>query len=318
MSGRIRSIKPEWLEDELMSAASSDARVLSIALILMADDYGNGRCHKANLSGRVFPPSSDSPEDLLRSYTRFAEALEEVLKIRFVGVYEVNGQHYFTIRKWKEHQKVNHPGKPLVPVPPEDLWKPSCVPLASLSPDLRPTTNDQRPTTNDQRPTTNDQRPTTNDQRPTTSASEFAQETSPVSTERPKQKPSDPLRRQLENSDQARKLFDVYRVEANRPNAQWDRQRQDLFQRLVAEDGLTEEQIRLVMAGAKLDEWAQSQNLSASHLFKTADTRERLMALARDPPRPKGVKNPRQPNAKGGFGEQFLAAAKGANANDGK
>lgn len=145
MAGRIRSIKPEWLEDEKMAMASSDARVLSIALILIADDYGNGRCCKANLSGRVFPPSGDSPEDLLRSYERFSEALKEVLSMGFAGTYTVAGQTYFSIRKWDEHQKVNHPGKPLVPNPPENLWNVSRESLESLLPDLRPTTNDQRP-----------------------------------------------------------------------------------------------------------------------------------------------------------------------------
>ena len=62
MAGRIRSIKPEWLEDERMVMASSDARVLSIALILMADDYGNGRCCKAAETDaiRVFVASSES------------------------------------------------------------------------------------------------------------------------------------------------------------------------------------------------------------------------------------------------------------------
>lgn len=275
MAGRIRSIKPEWLEDELMSGASSDARVLSISLILMADDYGNGRCHKSNLSGRVFPPSSDSPEDLLRSYTRFADALDEIVKIRFAGVYEVNGQHYFTIRKWKEHQKVSHPGKPLVPGPPEDFWNVSGNPRASLLPDLRPTTNDQRPG-------------------PTNGASELAQESPPASVSRPK--PRDPLRRQLEHSDGGRELFDAYRDEAAKPNTPWDLARQELFQRL-SEENVTVEDVRMVVRGAKLDDWAQRQNLSASHLLKTADTRERLIALARDPPRPKSTgPRPPQPN----------------------
>lgn len=158
MSGRIRSIKPEWLEDERMVAASSDARVLSIALILMADDYGNGRCHSASIASRVFPPSGESLESLLsasgesleslsQSYSRFAGALLELVQIRFCGVYSANGQHYFSIRNWKRHQKVNHPGKPMVPGPLESLWRDSGESLESLLPDLRPTTNDQRPTT---------------------------------------------------------------------------------------------------------------------------------------------------------------------------
>lgn len=111
MSGRIRSIKPDWLEDERMVLASSDARVLSVALILLADDYGNGRASVPLLVGRVFP--GKPPETL-------ANALEG-LTGWFVLLYEVGGQRYFHLRNWKKHQRVDHPGKPQVPPPPEGL-----------------------------------------------------------------------------------------------------------------------------------------------------------------------------------------------------
>lgn len=156
MSGRIRTIKPEWLEDEVMASASSDARVLSIALILMADDYGNGRCHQITMAARVFPVSGNSLESLQSSSERFLAALSELEAMRFVGLYGDERQHYFTIRNWDRHQKVNHPGKPLVPSPPEGFWELSREPqenlqsdsggfLESLLPDRRPTTDDRRP-----------------------------------------------------------------------------------------------------------------------------------------------------------------------------
>jgi hypothetical protein len=37
-----------------------------------------------------------------------------------VRLYTANGQRYFHIRNWKKHQKVDHPGKPIVPLPPEE------------------------------------------------------------------------------------------------------------------------------------------------------------------------------------------------------
>lgn len=107
MSGRIRSIKPEWLEDERMAMASSDARVLSIALLLLADDHGNGRASLVMLAGRVFPG---------KALETVAKALAE-LEGWFVSLYEVEGQHYFSIRNWEKHQKVDKPGKPRVPKP---------------------------------------------------------------------------------------------------------------------------------------------------------------------------------------------------------
>jgi hypothetical protein len=109
MSGRIRTVKPEWLEDELLVDCSSDARVLSIGLILLADDYGNGRAHVNGLTGKVFP---------CRDRKVAEQALAELVAIRFVTLYEVAGQHYFSIRNWKKHQRVDKPGRPTVPSPP--------------------------------------------------------------------------------------------------------------------------------------------------------------------------------------------------------
>lgn len=107
MSGRIRTIKPEWLEDERLVLASSDARVLSIALLLLADDYGNGRLVSQVLASRIFPASPGI----------FANALGELATAKYVQVYQVDGQTYFSIRNWARHQRVDKPGKPRVPAP---------------------------------------------------------------------------------------------------------------------------------------------------------------------------------------------------------
>lgn len=104
---RIRTVKPEWLDDDRLIEAGSDARVLSIALILLADDHGRGRLNHAAAS-RVFPLS---PEN-------FREALAR-LSGWFAREYEVRGQRYFEIVNWTKHQKVDKPGKPHVP-PPEE------------------------------------------------------------------------------------------------------------------------------------------------------------------------------------------------------
>jgi hypothetical protein len=109
VSGRIRTIKPEWLEDELMALASDAARVLSIALLLQADDYGNGRANPVQLAGKVFPG---------KALEHTASALEELRSMTFVGLYEVDGQRYFHIRNWAKHQRVDKPGAPRVPGPP--------------------------------------------------------------------------------------------------------------------------------------------------------------------------------------------------------
>ncbi len=147
MSGRIRSIKPEWLDDELLVLASEGARVLSVALLLMADDYGNGRLVYPVLSARIFP----------RSPEIFSLALDELTTIRYIAVYQLDGQKYFAIRNWDKHQRVDKPGKPHVPGPKERGVKVVAGTLAKVrdtlakvpgslapDPDLRP-----GPTTND-------------------------------------------------------------------------------------------------------------------------------------------------------------------------
>jgi hypothetical protein len=108
MSGRIRSLKPEWLEDEALIGCSDAARVASAALILLADDHGNGRGSERYLGAQIFPGES---------LAKVREALASLVAIRYVGFYEVDGQTYFAIRNWEKHQKVDKPGKPRVPRP---------------------------------------------------------------------------------------------------------------------------------------------------------------------------------------------------------
>jgi hypothetical protein len=166
LSGRIRTVKPEWLEDELLAAASDEARVLSVGLILLADDYGNGRASIATIAAEVWryalerDDGANAPEVLAKA----SRAFRELLAIGFIGTWTEAGQRYFTIRNWARHQRVDKPGKPLVPKPRPDFWahvydgktedsgKPREVVATvsggipeSLRPDLRPV-----PTTNDQ------------------------------------------------------------------------------------------------------------------------------------------------------------------------
>lgn len=108
MGGRIRTLKPEWLEDQRLSAASPAARVLSVGLILLADDHGNGRAHPSFLVAQVFPTDRDIDID----------AAVAELSGWFADLYKVEGQSYFHIRNWERHQKVQHVGKPRVPPPP--------------------------------------------------------------------------------------------------------------------------------------------------------------------------------------------------------
>lgn len=112
---RIRTLKPEWLEDEVIAAEADPIRVLSVGLILMADDYGRGRASSPFVRSTVWP-YQDPPESL----GKITERLQRLAGIGFIRLYKVADQSYYEICKWAKHQKVSHPGKPLVPLPPED------------------------------------------------------------------------------------------------------------------------------------------------------------------------------------------------------
>jgi hypothetical protein len=112
MSGRIRTIKPELIEDAITAGLSDMAFRLFVACILLADDYGNLRFEPAWLKGQVYWARKVDAEP-------FAAALLEIEAL--VLPYAVKGQRYGAIRNWKRHQRVQKPGKPRVPAPPETL-----------------------------------------------------------------------------------------------------------------------------------------------------------------------------------------------------
>lgn len=125
VAGRIRTIKPEWLEDEKMVLMSPAARVLSVGLILIADDHGRGVGHRGLIVSRVFPMHLDEGN----------AAYDELLSSGFFELYEVRGQTYFMITNWARHQRVDKPGKPRVPEPLGNIPGTLAKVIESLAPD---------------------------------------------------------------------------------------------------------------------------------------------------------------------------------------
>ncbi len=124
MSRRIRSIKPEILEDEATAGLTSDAWRVFVSMFVIADDHGNLRADPDWLACQIFWKSKPS-RDIRESLATLSEKL--------VLFYSVGGQRYASIRNWKKHQRVDHPGKPAVPGP--ELGFPET--LATLSRDSR-------------------------------------------------------------------------------------------------------------------------------------------------------------------------------------
>ena len=110
MSGRIRSIKPELLEDAATAGLSDAAFRLFVSMILMADDFGCLRAELALLRARVWwakDPSQPIPETIVELNG-------------LVLFYEVDGQRYASIRGWGKHQRIDNAGKRRVPSPTDE------------------------------------------------------------------------------------------------------------------------------------------------------------------------------------------------------
>jgi len=116
---RIRTVKPEWLSDERLASCSSDARVLSVALMLMADDEGRGRGSVPTIVADVwrFDLAKDDGANAAEVYGRARVALRELSGSGFVVLYEVSGQSYFQLPNFRKHQVINKPTPSKIPPP---------------------------------------------------------------------------------------------------------------------------------------------------------------------------------------------------------
>ena len=124
---RIRTIKPEVLDDPVAAHLSSDAWRLWVSTWVLADDAGNLPAPRRLLETRVFWAYERPPDvDLLLS--ELATSKGEDGK-GLVFLYEVRGQRYLHITGFRSHQKINRPSGPKYPRPDD----PSAVAITQLS-----------------------------------------------------------------------------------------------------------------------------------------------------------------------------------------
>lgn len=109
---RIRTLKPEIMEDEKLAPLDDSTRLLAKGLILFADDHGCGKAHAGLLSVRVWP-YGDPRESLMKT----ERGLRELAGIGLILLYTVKGQAYYSLPNWRKHQRVQHPGARRVPAP---------------------------------------------------------------------------------------------------------------------------------------------------------------------------------------------------------
>lgn len=150
---RIRTLKPEILEDEKVAVLSDGAFRLFTSMIVLADDHGNVRADVRWLKGQVWWCCPEQPNVLA--------LLIELAGAPLIAVYGVRGGTYAHLLGWEKHQRIDNAGKNRVPLPndsdaqqiqlPADgnvvVSRNSAANLGEmrLDPDLRPPTSDPDP-----------------------------------------------------------------------------------------------------------------------------------------------------------------------------
>jgi hypothetical protein len=98
---RIRSIKPEINEDEVVGQLSDGAYRLYIGLITQADDDGRHLGHLTLVRSKVFPWDGE------RDLGGIATALDDLHDGDLIVAYEVDGKPYIQIQNWTKHQSID-------------------------------------------------------------------------------------------------------------------------------------------------------------------------------------------------------------------
>lgn len=96
---RIRTIKPEFYQDEDLSRVPRNVRLLAAALITWADDEGYFQSHPALIAGSLFPFDEDAKEFV-------SDGLKRLAEVGFVELFE--GSIGF-LPGFVRHQRINRP-----------------------------------------------------------------------------------------------------------------------------------------------------------------------------------------------------------------
>jgi hypothetical protein len=103
---RIRTIKPDFWTDEKIGMMKRDERLLFIGLWNLADDQGVLKSNAAYIRGQLF---SYDEELSTATVNAWLKALEEA---SMIVQFTHNGESYFIVRNFNEHQLINRPSKP--------------------------------------------------------------------------------------------------------------------------------------------------------------------------------------------------------------
>lgn len=114
---RIRTIKPEFWDDELIASLSRDARLLFIATWNLADDEGRLRWSAAYMKAKVFPYDEDLT---VADVGNMMAELEKSGRVQAYEVTETITQTFAVVVNFARHQRINRAQDSSLPPPPPD------------------------------------------------------------------------------------------------------------------------------------------------------------------------------------------------------
>lgn len=102
---RIRSIKPEFWNDEKLGKESESVMLTFIGLWNFSDDYGVVRANPTWLKNQIYPYKDKLRIDAFTAWLDRLAALEMIVPFTF------RGESFYYIRMFRKHQKVERPSK---------------------------------------------------------------------------------------------------------------------------------------------------------------------------------------------------------------
>ena len=99
---RIRSIKPEFWTNEKIVDCSTSARLLFIGLWTFSDDAGVHPASARRIKMQVFPGDDITSEQV-------DQYIEELIRGKLLREFSENGEKYWHIVGFNEHQKIDRP-----------------------------------------------------------------------------------------------------------------------------------------------------------------------------------------------------------------
>ncbi|KKL92417.1 hypothetical protein LCGC14_1884910 [marine sediment metagenome] len=113
--GRNRIIRSGFWDDQKLTIVSRDARLTYIGMWTHSDDFGVVRGNPAWLRSRIYPNETIT-------LGVFKKWLEELEKIKRIWRYMVQGELYYYIPTFLDHQKIDRPNvTSRNPVPPKGV-----------------------------------------------------------------------------------------------------------------------------------------------------------------------------------------------------